>query len=133
MMSRSIVEKLADAGNTVAGVAKSVGNKIAQGAEKAVDAVVGPTVREGDDLGIQGISEDMRVIASCGKQVGVVDKVDLESIKLTRKDSPDDQHHYIPLSWVAHVDKHVHLDRNSKETAEGWKSGPDSCGCGISS
>ena len=130
-MSKTIVEKIADAGNTVAGVAKSVGNKIAQGAEKAFDAVVGLTLREGDDLGIQAISEDMRVIASCGKQVGVVDKVETESIKLTRKDSPDDQHHFIPLSWVAHVDKHVHLDRNSKEAVEGWKSDPDSCGCGT--
>jgi len=61
----------------------------------------------------------------------VVDKVDMESIKLTRKDSLDDQHHYNPLSWVAHVDKHVHLDRNSKDAFEGWKSSSDSCGCGM--
>jgi len=130
-MSRTIAEKLSHAGNTVAGVAKSVGNKIAHGAEKAVNAVVGPTLREGDDLGVESLREGMGVIASCGKQVGVVDKVDVESIKLTRKDSLDDQHHYIPLSWVAHVDKHVHLDRNSKDAIEGWKSSSDSCGCGI--
>jgi len=124
-----MVEKIVDVGNTVVGVAVSVGNKIAHGAEMAVDAVVGPTLQEGDDVGVEGISENMSVIGSCGTQVGVVDKVDTESIKLTRKDSLDDQHHYIPLSWVAHVDKHVHLSRNSQEAVDGWKSRPDSCEC----
>jgi len=124
-----MVEKIVDVGNTVVGVAVSVGNKIAHGAEMAVDAVVGPTLQEGDDVGVEGISENMSVIGSCGTQVGVVDKVDTESIKLTRKDSLDDQHHYIPLSWVAHVDKHVHLSRNSQEAVDGWKSHPDSCEC----
>ncbi len=83
------------------------------------------------DVGVGGIREHMNVIASCGKKVGVVDGVEVTSIKLTRKDSPDDQHHFIPLSWISHVDRHVHLNRNSKEAAEGWQSNAASCGCGT--
>lgn len=133
-MAKTISEKMSDVGSSVADAAKDVGSKIAQGAEKAVDYVrekTGLGTIEGDDVGIGGIREHMNVIASCGKKIGVVDDVEVNSIKLTRKDSPDDQHHFIPLSWISHVDGHVHLNRNSKEAAEGWKSSATSCGCGT--
>lgn len=132
-MSKTISEKMSDVGSSVADAAKNVGSKIAEGAEKAVDFVkekTGMGTIEGDDVGVGGIREHMNVIASCGKKVGVVDGVDVNSIKLTRKASPDDQHHFIPLSWISHVDSHVHLNRNSKDTTEGWKSSAESCGCG---
>ena len=136
-MSKSVSDNLASVGNSVADAAKSVGSKIAQGAENAVDFVkekTGVGIKEGEDVGVAGIREHMSVIASCGKTVGVVDNVGASTIKLTRKDSPDDQHHFIPLSWVSHVDTHVHLNKNSKQAMEGWQSSDscessDSCGC----
>jgi hypothetical protein len=77
------------------------------------------------------IRERMDVIASCGKKVGVVDHVEGGAIKLTRNDSPDGQHHFIPTGWVDHVDAHVHLKKNSQETEQGWKSDAAECAsCG---
>jgi hypothetical protein len=136
-VANTVSEKLADAGTSVADAAKSVGSRIAQGAENAVDFVkekTGLGTIEGENVGVAGIREHMSVIASCGKTVGVVDSVGANAIKLTRKDSPDDQHHFIPLNWISHVDSHVHLNRNSKETTLGWKSSDscdssDTCGC----
>ncbi len=131
-MAKTISEKMSDVGQSVSNAAKSVGSKIAQGAEDAVDFVkekTGMGTPEGNDVGAEGIKVHMNVIASCGKKVGVVDAVEQNSIKLTRKDSPDNQHHFIPLNWVSHVDSHVHLNRNSKEAAEGWQSSAASCGC----
>ena len=76
-----------------------------------------------------GIKEHMDVIASCGKKVGVVDHVEGQTIKLTKMDSPDGQHHFIPVGWTERVDSQVHLKKNSVETAQGWKSDAASCGC----
>ncbi len=136
-MGKTISEKIAGAGNSVADAAKSVASNIAHGSENAVDFVkekTGLGTTEGEDVGVGGIREHMSVIASCGKTVGVVDSVETNSIKLTRKDSLDDQHHFIPLNWISRVDSHVHLNRNSKETTEGWSLSDscdlsDSCGC----
>lgn len=136
-MANTVSNNLADAGKSVADAAKNVGSKIAEGAENAVDFVKEKTGfgnEEGKDVGIAGIKEHMTVIASCGKTVGVVDNVAANAIKLTRKDSPDDQHHFIPLSWISHVDNHVHLNRNSKQAMENWQASDscdtnDSCGC----
>jgi hypothetical protein len=133
-MSSTLKDKAADAGHAVADAAKTVGHKIAEGAEKAVDFVKDKTgiggPEEGTDLGISSIKERMDVIALCGKKIGVVDHVEASSLKLTKKDSPDGQHHFIPFAWINHVDKHVHLTKNSKETEECWKSESMSCGCG---
>ena len=133
-MANTIKGKVADAGHTVADAAKNVGHKIAKGAENAVDFVKEKTgmesPTEGTNLGIAGIKEHMNVIASCGKTVGAVDRVEGSAIKLTKSDSPDGQHHFIPVGWIERVDSHVHLTKNSKETEEGWKSDAVSCGCG---
>jgi len=80
---------------------------------------------------IVGIREHMDVIASCGKKVGVVDNLEAGTIKLTRNDSPDQLHHYIPSGWVSKVDSRVHLNKNSQETERGWKSSASECGCGT--
>lgn len=62
------------------------------------------------------IKEHMEVIGSDGRHVGTVDHLDGEDrIKLTREDSKDGQHHYIPTDWVDHIDKHVHLSRPADE------------------
>ena len=84
----------------------------------------------GPAAGVAGIAERMDVIASCGTKVGVVDHVEGGAIKLTRKDSPDGQHHFIPADWVGRVDSHVHLTKNSEEAKREWKSDAASCGCG---
>jgi hypothetical protein len=70
------------------------------------------------------IREHMEVIASCGKRVGVVDRVEGDSIKLTKKDSCDGRHHHFPLDWVARVDQHVHLTKNSEEVAREFNAEP---------
>lgn len=50
------------------------------------------------------IQAHMDVIGSDGEHVGTVDGVQGDSIKLTRKDSDDGQHHYISLSMVESAD-----------------------------
>jgi len=135
-MSDSMKDKVAKAGHAVADAAKQAGNKIVEGAEQAKDWVAEKTglggPKEGSNAGLEGIKERMDVIASCGKKVGVVDHVEGGSIKLTRKDSPDGQHHFIPTDWVDHVDSHVHLKKNSMETEQGWKPDATSCNaCGA--
>ncbi len=75
--------------------------------------------------GLDGVRERMDVIASCGKKVGVVDRVENGAIKLTKKDSPDGQHHFIPADWVDHVhDQHVHLKKSSAEVFQQWQTEP---------
>jgi hypothetical protein len=132
-MASTMKDKVADAGHAVVDATKNVGHKIAEGTEKAVDfakektGIGGPA--EGTDAGIAGIKERMDVVASCGKKVGVVDHVGGGAIKLTKKDSPDAQHHFIPVGWVERVDSHVHLTKNSMETEQGWKSAAAECVC----
>ena len=84
-----------------------------------------------EDSEIESIRDHMDVIASCGKKVGVVDQLEVGTIKLTRKDSPDNLHHYIPTGWVSKVDNQVHLSKNSKETENGWKLSASECGFGT--
>ena len=134
-MADKLKDKVADAGHTVADAAKNVGHKIAKGTDNAVELVKektgmdGPV--EGTNTGIAGVKEHMNVIASCGKKVGVVDHVEGSAIKLTKNESPDGQHHFIPVGWIERVDSHVHLKKNSQETEQGWKSDAVSCGCGA--
>jgi hypothetical protein len=132
-MATPVKDKVAEMGHAVADTAKTAGHKIAEGAEKAVDFVKDRTglgeTSCGPAASIGAITEHMHVIASCGTRVGVVDRVEGGSIKLTKNDSRDGQHHYIPTSWVERVDRHVHLKKNSKETEQSWKSDAGSCGC----
>src|SRR5262249_17003095 len=79
---------------------------------------------------LNAVHEHMDVIASCGTKVGVVDHMEGNAIKLTKNDSPDGQHHFIPADWVERVDDKVHLRPNSKETEMNWKADAASCGCG---
>jgi hypothetical protein len=123
-------DKVQKAGHAVAETAKDVGHKVAEGAGKAVEFVKEKTGLGGKDAGVSGIKEHMDVIASCGKKVGVVDRVEGQTIKLTAKGSPDGLHHFIPVGWVERVDSQVHLNKNSMETEQGWKSDAASCGCG---
>jgi hypothetical protein len=134
-MASTIKEKAAEAGHYVADAAKNAGHKIVEGTKKSADFVkeetgMGECCDAGANAGIAGIKEHMDVIASCGKKVGVVDHLEGNAIKLTKKDSPDGQHHFLPVGCVERVDNHVHLTMNSQEAEQGWKSDAASCGCG---
>jgi hypothetical protein len=71
------------------------------------------------------IKEHMDVISSDRKTVGQVDHLDgPDKIKLTKQSSPDGQHHhFIPVSWVDHVDQHVHLNKSGAEVTSHWQHG----------
>lgn len=109
----------------------AAGKSVAHGVERAVEFVKDKTGigSPPENLGVGAIQDGMDVIASCGKKVGVVDRVEGNAIKLTRKDSPDDAHHYVPVAWVERVDSHVHLTKNSQETETTWKADATSCNC----
>jgi outer membrane protein OmpA-like peptidoglycan-associated protein len=51
----------------------------------------------------------MEVIGSDGLYIGTVDHVDGNRIRMTRKDSNDGAHHYVPLGDVTQVDDQVHV------------------------
>lgn len=62
------------------------------------------------------IREHMPVVDWRGNRVGTVDRVEQDGeIKLTRSDSPDGLHHYIPLDWVDTIDGEVRLNRMSAD------------------
>ena len=50
------------------------------------------------------IKEHMEVTNFEGQHLGTVDDVDGDKIKLTRSDSGDDMHHYMPLDSVDRID-----------------------------
>lgn len=69
------------------------------------------------------IREHMPVVCSEDVQFGTVDRVEGDSIKLTRDDSG--QHHYIPTSWVTRVDDKVHIDRPGRQAMKEWTTSPE--------
>lgn len=130
-------DKAVNAGQAVVDAAKNVGHKIAEGASEAAAYVKEKTgfgcADKGENLGVSGIKERMEVYASCGSKVGVVDHVEGNAIKLTKNDSSDGQHHFVPTAWVGRVhENHIHLTKNSAETEKGWKGDAASCAsCGA--
>jgi hypothetical protein len=77
------------------------------------------------------IKEDMTVVGSDGEHVGTVDGVEGDSIKLTRNDSPDGEHHYVPVSAVESVEgDEVRLSMSAAE-ANGGSDGEMSVGNGM--
>ncbi len=50
------------------------------------------------------IKEDMTVVGADGVHIGTVDHLDGERIKLTKADSVDGKHHYLPAGLVATVE-----------------------------
>ncbi|WP_194165177.1 DUF2171 domain-containing protein [Deinococcus terrestris] len=53
---------------------------------------------------LEAQGEHMQVKDVNGEHVGTVDHVEGDQLKLTRTDSPDGQHHYVPLSQVESMD-----------------------------
>ena len=68
------------------------------------------------------IREHMPVLASDGTRLGTVDHLDgSDRIKLTKTDSDDGRHHFIPTDWVDHIDEHVHLNLSADEARRNWQ------------
>jgi hypothetical protein len=69
------------------------------------------------------IEKHMDVVSSDGRSIGAVDHLDGPAkIKLTRRSSPDgDHHHFVPVSWVERVDQHVHLSKTEAEVKAHWQ------------
>ena len=74
---------------------------------------------------IQKIREHMDVISADRKAVGKVDHLDgPDRIKLTKQSSPNgEHHHFIPVSWIDHVDQHVHLNKTGADVTAHWEHG----------
>lgn len=112
---------------------KEAGQQIADNVAHAADWVkektgVGPGRAEGSDAGVAGIRAHMDVICSCGTKLGTVDGVEGNAIKLTKDSFGDGQHHFVPTSMVDHVDRHVHLSKNSDEAAKWCSTDASTCG-----
>lgn len=50
------------------------------------------------------IKEHMEVADANGQHVGTVDEIEGDRIKMTRTDSDDNMHHYLPLESVDKID-----------------------------
>jgi hypothetical protein len=71
----------------------------------------------------KNIREHMEVVGSDGKHVGTVDHMEGDNrLKLTKGDSTDGKHHFVPLDWVDHIDSKVHLKKSSNEAMTGWQA-----------
>jgi hypothetical protein len=72
----------------------------------------------------QDIKEHMEVLGSDGQHVGTVDHLEGSAkIKLTKTDlKAGGEHHFIPVSWVARVDAHVHLNKPAKDVQSQWQA-----------
>ncbi|HRJ63107.1 DUF2171 domain-containing protein [Brevundimonas sp. UBA2416] len=67
------------------------------------------------------IREHLEVVGSDGEHVGRVDHVIGDRIELARLDLVGGfKHHMIPVSWVHHVDGHVHLNVTKDEAKARW-------------
>jgi len=126
-----IKNTLKDAGQKVADTAKSVGHAVSEKAGEAAEWVKEKTGLGEQNCGpakrVADIQPHMKVISSCGCTVGKVDHLEGNTVKLTKNDSPDGQHHFVPTEWVARVDEHVHLSKNADDTKREWKSSAAAC------
>ena len=67
------------------------------------------------------IKEHLEVVGSDGGHVGRVDHVMGDQIELAKFDMGAGlKHHMIPVSWVDHVDEHVHLTMTRDEAKARW-------------
>jgi hypothetical protein len=73
-------------------------------------------------LNSANIREHMEILGADGKHVGTVDHMEgANRIKLTKGDSGDGKHHFIPLDWVERIDSHVHLKKSSRDAMTQWQ------------
>ena len=75
------------------------------------------------------IREHMEVVGSDSLFIGTVDKLEGSQIKLTKNDSPDAQHHLIPLHLVESIEGNkVRLSQTASQTQARWHTETDSAG-----
>jgi hypothetical protein len=71
------------------------------------------------------IREHLEVVGSDGQHVGRVDQVVGDHIELAKLDLAGGfRHHLIPVSWVDHVDDHVHLNLTRDDAKARWIEKP---------
>lgn len=64
------------------------------------------------------IKEHMEIVGSNDQFFAIVDNVEGDAIKITK--DAEGRHHYIPMSWVDHVDEHVHLNVPGDQAMQQW-------------
>ncbi len=72
-----------------------------------IEAFGGPHSWSSMVVNIDNIKGHDQVVGADGVHVGTVDHVQGERIKLTRQDSVDQEHHFIPVALVASVEDNV--------------------------
>ncbi len=73
-------------------------------------------------INVSDIKEHMEVVGSDGEHVGKVDHVLGGEIELSKLDlGAGFKHHLIPVTWVDHVDKHVHLNVTKEAAKAQWR------------
>ena len=65
------------------------------------------------------IREHMPVLDTRGEQVGVVDALETNEIKLTRDEN--NRHHWIPLDLIDRVDENIHLKAVRNDVMRQWR------------
>ena len=82
-------------------------------------------VRTATMVDLSLLSESLEVVGSDGEHVGRVDHVHGDQIELAKLDLGSGfKHHMIPVSWVDHVDAHVHLNVTKDEAKARWTEKP---------
>jgi len=120
-VGHKVGEKMEEAKDWVAEKAHQVGHRIEETAQKAEHKTKEVFGETGSEAGTTAsIREHMDVMGSCGNKLGRVDHVEGSQIKLTKKDSPDGLHHFIPASWVTRVDDQVHLSKTCGAAEREW-------------
>jgi len=71
---------------------------------------------------LQQVKEHMPVVCSNNRRFGTVDRIECETIKLSKDQSG--QHHWIPTEWVTQVDDKVHVDRPGDQAMREWMTSP---------
>ncbi len=74
-------------------------------------------------IDIERIPRGMEVLDVDLVHVGIVEHHEGTGIKLSHRDAPDHQHHYIPHHWIARVDEQVHLSRKAADVFDTWPGG----------
>jgi len=64
------------------------------------------------------IQEHMEIVGSNDQFFAIVDNLEGDAIKITK--DAEGHHHYIPISWVSHVDTHVHLNVTGDQAMQQW-------------
>ena len=73
-------------------------------------------------INVSDIREQMEVVGSDGEHVGKVDHVLGGEIELAKFDWGSGlKHHLIPITWVDHVDEHVHLNVTKDTAKSQWR------------